>query len=129
MPTTDIKGAIDAANRRYEAAVAAQSASDVVALYTPDAVILPPDRAAVSGHDAIADMYTTIFGNGIAWIELTTDALRSVRDDVVVEQGRYRVGAVVNEPVDTGAYTVYWLQSGDDWLMFRDVIVTATVEC
>ncbi|MCH2135592.1 MAG: nuclear transport factor 2 family protein [Phycisphaerales bacterium] len=128
MPTSEIQAAVESANRRFEAAVAQQSVNDLVAIYEPNAVLLAPDFDPVVGRDAIADHFTVVFGNGICWIELTSDALRTVRDDVVVEQGRYRVGAGEDAQVDSGAYTVYWVCVGGEWLIHRDIIVTATVD-
>ena len=58
---------------RRRAAARVRAAADVVALYTEDAIVLPPGLAPVIGHEAIQDWFTTAFGLGITWIELMTD--------------------------------------------------------
>ena len=42
-----------AANEAYGKAVANQDVAAVVALYTPDAILLPPDSPVAQGSDAI----------------------------------------------------------------------------
>ena len=125
MPSPADKAAIDEANAAITTAVAAQDAGAVVVLYDDDAIVLPPGLGPVSGRDAIQDWFTTSFGMGIAWIELLTDALRSVSETTLVEQGRYRIGPEEGNAVDAGSYTVYWRQSDEGWKIIRDIIVSS----
>lgn len=125
MPAPADRAAIDEANAVIVAAVAAQDAGAVVAFYDDDAIVLPPGIEPISGREAIQDWFTTTFGMGIAWIELLTDALRSVSETMLVEQGRYRIGASEDDVVDAGSYTVYWRTSDDGWKICRDIIVSS----
>ena len=125
MPTPELTAAIAEANASLVEAVAAQNAGAVMALYTDDAIVIPPGDGPIVGRDAIQDWYTTAFGMGIAWLEVMTDALRGVNDTTLVEQGRYRIGAGPDEVVDAGSYTVYWVCCDGTWHIFRDVIMSA----
>ena len=128
MPSSADKVAIEAANVAIALAVAAQDAGAVVAFYDHDAIVLPPSLGPISGSDAIQDWYTTVFGMGIAWLETLTDALRSVSETMLVEQGRYRIGPSEDMAVDAGSYTVYWQRSDDNWKICREVLVSSTSE-
>ena len=125
MPSSADKSAIQEANVAFSAAFEAQDACAVLALYEDDAIVLPPDGGVLTGGDAIQDWYTTAFGMGIAWLELFTDALRSVSETMLVEQGRYRIGQSEDSVVDAGSYTVYWRQIDGNWKVSRHVIVSS----
>ena len=128
MPSSADRAAIDAANASIAIAVASQDAGAVVVFYDDDAIVLPPSSGPISGRDAIQDWYTTVFGMDIAWLETFTDALRSVSETMLVEQGRYRIGPSEDMAVDVGSYTVYWQRSDEDWKICREVLVSSTSE-
>ena len=124
MPSDAVRAAIDGANTAIAEAISRQSAMDVAAHYTEDAVVLPPGSSPVVGQDAISDWMATAFGLGMCWIETMQDQLRSAGDELCVEQGRYRIGAGPDAVSDTGVYTVYWRKCGDTWCVARDIIMS-----
>ena len=62
----------------FEAAVNRQDLDDLVALYTPDAVMVQPDGSLATGHDAIRRHFVEL---------LATDGQMAVRTLYAVEAG------------------------------------------
>ena len=58
-------------------------------------------------------------------MELKTERVHVVTDGSVVEIGRYRFGVSPQQIVDHGSYSVAWRRIDGQWLIDRDVIVSA----
>jgi ketosteroid isomerase-like protein len=85
------KDQIEAANEAYGKAVANQDVAAVVALYTPDAILLPPDSPVAQGADAIRAVLQGYVDAGAQSLALETTALDD-QGDMVVDVGRYTLG-------------------------------------
>lgn len=113
-------------NASFMDAVAAGDSKRLAELYTNDAVVVPPGvRVAARGHDEIQSLFQTNFERSLRWMELKTERVHVVTDGSVVEIGRYRFGVSPQQIVDHGSYSVAWRRIDGQWLIDRDVIVSA----
>ena len=67
----DAKKGIEAGNKAFSAAIAAGNAAGVAALYTDDAVAMPPNSEAVTGRPAIEKAFQGMIASGIKEVILT----------------------------------------------------------
>jgi uncharacterized protein (TIGR02246 family) len=75
MPETTMtpgRAEVDEANRRFMEAMERGDARSVAALYTEDAVVLPPDAAMVPGRSAIEEFWRGLMGAGARGVNLET---------------------------------------------------------
>ncbi len=120
----DAAAAIEEAAMAWEAAFNGGDGKGVAALYTDDAVLLPPGAERVDGQAAIAEFWQGAIDAGLTDADLDTVE--------VVEDGNlaYEVGTVTltaptsdggSAPV-SGKYIVVWQQADDGaWRLHRDI--------
>lgn len=127
-PATDtaaIETTIDETNNRFEAAIESNDPDAVAALYTDDAIVLPPGMPRVEGKEGIRAMFADWLSNDPeAMVTLTSDEV------VVAESGdiAYEVGTATGggtgpdgQPYDfTGKYLVTWENVDGQWLIAAD---------
>lgn len=115
---------IAAVNRLFEEAARKHDAARLASLYTPDAVVMPPDGPFVRGHDDIREMWAgAIKQLGLIDVKLDTRDLEVVGDtayetgeatlELEPERGR-RATAVVK-------FVVVWKRIGGEWRLHRDI--------
>src|SRR5918993_2814559 len=82
------RAAIDATNRRFEAAFnAGDPARAARETYTADARVLPPDMPMVRGREALEQFWVGVAtGLGVKQVQLSTNELQ-VHDDIAHEIG------------------------------------------
>jgi len=115
----DLREAIDAQNRAFEAAMGAGDADAVGALYAADAVVIPPGADRAIGRPAITAFWKGGIAGGIKDVELRTETLAS-DGDLAVETGE--VAIVDQEGHSTTArYVVVWKRTGGGWKLHRDI--------
>lgn len=115
--------AIEKGAEAWPAAFNAGDAAAVAALYSENAMLLPPDATQVQGRQAIQDMFQS-------WID---DGYKNIKFDLVeIEDSgdlAYEVGLFsVDYPVEgdqmataTGNYLVVWKREADGvWRLYRD---------
>lgn len=109
---------IEAAVGRYVEASNAGDAERLTALYTEDAVLLPPDHEPIEGREAIAEFWRQGTDSGL---ELTTLRL-DVDGDLGYLVGRYRLPPTDDEPADSGK-TIMCLRRQKDgsWRLTADI--------
>ncbi len=118
--TSDVRGAIRAANDTFQARFAARDASGVAALYTDQAWVMPPGGEVVKGTGAIRDFWQSVIDAGITAARLDSSDVEAF-GDTAVEVGTYRLFAGDNE-ADHGKYIVEWkMRAGGDWRLHRDI--------
>ncbi len=66
--------------KQYEDALNSNSLDGVVAVFTLDAVVLPPDAPAVSGHGAIREQYKAVTDPGTS-IDITLEIQELILSD------------------------------------------------
>lgn len=118
---SDAHTAIEAQNAKFIAAYNAGDAAGVAAVYTQDAVIMPPDGAAITGHDAVAAFWQSEFDSGSAGATLTTLEVVKIDDNNAVERAQFEVFNSAGASLSVGKYVVYWRKTGDGWLMHWDI--------
>lgn len=117
------KAAIDSAGRVF---VRHALANDFAALardyYSDDAMVLPPNASAVTGHGAIEAMFKTF--PPITAFELRTEEVEGIADLAYV-RGRYTM--TMSPPgapaiADSGKYLEIWRKQSDgSWKSVRDM--------
>ncbi len=110
---------IERSDLRFEQAVAAGDADAIAALYTENAVILPPDSPPITGRAAIREYMAGLVAAGIDGVDIET--VEVVRfDDMAVERANLTI-SVGGEVVEEGKSLVLWRLVGDEWLYVRDM--------
>jgi len=114
----DATEAITAASNAFDAAWTAGDADALGAMYTEDAVLMPPGSDAIAGRAAITEFFG---GVGGGWtLDLTTTEVFSV-EGAALEVGSYTVTDADGGHADHGNYMVAWSWSEDGWQMARDM--------
>jgi ketosteroid isomerase-like protein len=102
------KATIQSLNDKFAQAFNAGDAAAVAALYTDDAVILPPGAEMMKGKNAIQ-----AFWKGAA---------EQLGDGAVREIGTFTFRTKGAQPQDiTGKYVVVWEKVGSDWRLATDI--------
>ncbi len=115
------RAAIDAANRKFEAAFnAGDPARAARGVYTAEARVLPPDMPAVSGREAIAEFWTAAVAQmGATSVQLSTVALE-VHGDHAHEIGEAML--TLGEGQQAHAkFVVIWKQEAGEWRWDVDI--------
>jgi uncharacterized protein (TIGR02246 family) len=118
--TTDVSSGIEAGNRRFMSAVERGDAAALAALYSQQAILLPPHSDFVSGGDAIRQFWQQVLELGIKQVALETLEVQDY-GDTAHEVGRYTLRMGDGQPVDSGKYLVVWRREGGTWKLHRDV--------
>jgi len=121
--TDSARTAIAAQNARYVRYANANQVDSVLALYTPDAVLLPPDMPAAIGRDSMRARYAAIIAPG--GIVALTPANLTVNGPIAIERGNwtYVVPAQGKTPAMhlAGKYLVHWHNVDGQWLFAEDM--------
>ena len=119
-----VRSRIEETNAQFGAAVGRGDTVAVAALYTDDAVVLPPNAELVRGRQAIKGLFDGMMQQmGIPQLTLRTIQVDEI-GETANEVGEYTLkfqpaGA---EPVtDIGKYVVIWRRQGDDWKLHIDI--------
>lgn len=112
-------------NRKLEEMVSIGNAEGMAALYTEDAIVLPPDAEMARGRDAVQKMWGEVFeAMGLKSVKLETRDLQIAGD----EETAYEVGEVTLQMEQGGAsttarakYVVVWIKIDGAWRLHRDI--------
>jgi ketosteroid isomerase-like protein len=120
--TAAIEAMIRAHTTAWVEAYNAGDADKIVASYTPDAVLMPPEAPAAVGPDAmkqflVADMAASKAA-GVTFA-LDTDTI-GVSGDFAWHSGTFHVNGPAGTSVSTGKYLEVWHQDKGNWLIIRD---------
>ena len=115
---------IDAVNARFMATFNRGDAAGVGQYYATDAVLMPPNAAAVHGRKAISSAWADFGKMGGTSLKLHTTEL-DAHGDVATEVGTYSLdikpakGAVTH---DHGKFIVIWKRDPKaGWQLYRDI--------
>ncbi len=122
MPDPDVaaRDGILETNQRFIASFAAQNAADLVALYTDDAQLFPPNSDVIEGADNISAFWQGAFDSGLGGVSLDTIEVDN-EGDTAIESGRYRMTTLDGQVADQGKYLVVWKRLDDHWYIHRDI--------
>ena len=120
-----VRNRIEETNAQFSAAASRGDTAAVAALYTDDAVVLPPNAPMVRGRQAIKGFFDALTEQmGVPQLTLETIQVDEV-GDTACEVGAYsmRLQPPGGEPVsDGGKYVVVWKrQSDDSWKLAVDI--------
>lgn len=122
----DVRPAIEAANKKFEAAVARGDGPGTAALYTATGQLLPAQSDFVSGTPAIGQFWQTVFNSGIKGASLTTVEVEG-HGNTAHEVGKYELRGADGKVLDHGKYVVIWKKEGPFWKLHRDIWTTSVV--
>jgi ketosteroid isomerase-like protein len=109
---------ITSRSEMWEASLNAKDVDGIVALYTSDARLLPPNAEMTTGKDAVRAAFGAMIDAGLSG-ELTSVEAK-VSGDIGYNVGRYTLMAG-EDVVDTGKYMEIWHRGDDgEWYMAND---------
>jgi uncharacterized protein (TIGR02246 family) len=117
------QAAIEAQYAKFSAAVAAGKADAVAALYTKDAILMPPAAPPMVGRGAIEKTFEALMGMGIAGVAFDVQEVELL-GDTATEVGGYTLTAKGGQIADQGKYVVIWKREGATWYLHRDIFNT-----
>jgi uncharacterized protein (TIGR02246 family) len=116
----DAKKGVDAGNKAWAAAIAAGNAAAVAALYTDDALVMPPNGEAVTGRPAIEKAFQGMIASGVKQATLTAKEVEA-HGDTATEVGAYSIKDAAGKEIDRGKYIVVWKRVQGQWKLHRDI--------
>ena len=119
-PEAQVSEAISKTNRRFEKAMSDASPEDVLAVYTSNGSIMPPNSPIITGGEQIKAFWKGGMEMGIANAELTTVELDD-HGDTVNEVGKFKLSAKDGSTIDTGKFIVIWKKENGEWLWHHDI--------
>ena len=120
----DVRPAIEAANKKFEAAASRGDGPGTAALYTAAAQLLPAQSQAVSGTQAIGQFWQAAYDAGIKAVSLTTEEAEG-HGNTAHEVGKYELRGADGKVLDHGKYVVIWKKEGASWKLHRDIWTTS----
>ena len=123
MDLEQIRQTLSEKNAKFREAFRQEDAGAVAALYTEDAVLLPPNSDTLRGREVIKAFWSAVMQMGVKDVLLTTVDLMGMVE-FVCEIGKYKLtiqpeGQDVME--DFGKYLVIWKQAEGDWKLHIDI--------
>lgn len=119
-PADDARTAIEAANKKWEAAASRGDGAGVAALYTSDAQLLPPQSDSVKGTQAIGKFWQAVFDSGVKAVSLTTVEVDAC-GDTANEVGKVELRDAAGKVLDSAKYVVVWKNDNGTWKLHRDI--------
>jgi ketosteroid isomerase-like protein len=120
MDIGSVRKAVEEGNRQFGAAVERKSYTDMAALYTDDAKVLPPDAPTVTGKKAIENFWREA-ATALGLVGATLKTL----DLEVAGDTAYEVGVAqlkTGKGPATVKYVVIWRRGEDGkWRLHRDI--------
>ena len=124
MDLSQIRQTIGEGNTKFGEAFLQGNAGAVAALYTDDAILLPPNHDILKGKQGIESFWSAAMKMGVKEVVLSTVDLVEM-GDFVCEIGKYQLtiqpeGKEAFE--DQGKYLVIWKQTVEgDWRLHIDI--------
>ena len=116
----EIQEAIARANEITTATFKRRNAAEVAALYTEDAMLLPPNSDIVTGREAIHEFWQGALDMGVEEIKLQTVDVDG-HGDTAIEVGEYVLMGAEGESLDRGKYLVTWKLINGQWKLHWDM--------
>ena len=120
----DESGRIRAGTTSWMQSFNSGNAGGVVALYSDDAVLMPPDKPSARGVVAIKEAITKEIAGakkgGVTFAIGTNDEV-NVIGDMAWHSGGYFVMDKANKPVEAGKFLEAWEKKNGKWRIVRDI--------
>ncbi|HYX42380.1 MAG TPA: SgcJ/EcaC family oxidoreductase [Pyrinomonadaceae bacterium] len=120
----ETRTAITANNELFVRALEQGDVAAIVALYTSDACLLPPNQPMLNGTEAIRNFWQGMLLLNIKQPRLETVEVAEQRDDLACEIGRYSFTVPLPDGqsvTDIGKYLVVWKREGGAWRLHIDI--------
>jgi uncharacterized protein (TIGR02246 family) len=114
----DLRAQIEKVDKAWEKANNAGDAAALTALYTKDAVVMPPGADPVSGTKAIQAMFTADVAQG-AQMALTQKGVTGF-GDYALETGSFVATSKDGKHLDHGSFMTFLKKEGGGWKIYRD---------
>jgi uncharacterized protein (TIGR02246 family) len=114
----DLRAQIEKVDRAWEKANNAGDAAALTALYTKDAVIMPPGADPVSGTKAIQAMFTADVAQGAQMALKQKDVTGF--GDYALETGSFVATSKDGKHLDHGSFMTFLKKEGGSWKIYRD---------
>jgi uncharacterized protein (TIGR02246 family) len=114
----DLRAQIEKVDKAWEKANNAGDAAALTALYTKDAVVMPPGADPVSGTKAIQAMFTADVAQG-AQMALTQKDVTGF-GDYALETGSFVATSKDGKHLDHGSFMTFLKKEGRSWKIYRD---------
>jgi len=114
---------MQAGTRAWTAAYNAGRVEPILALYGPDAVVMPPDAPLAAGADAIRAWATAdVAAAQAAHLRiLPTEGAAGVAGDLGWNSGVFKIVDASGSTVGTGKFVEVWRRDHGQWRMIRDI--------
>ena len=115
------KATIQSLNDKFAQAFNAGDAAGVAALYTEEAVILPPGAEMMKGRSAIQSFWKSA-AEGVSDLKLVATDVKPLGTDAARGIGSFTLktkGQQAQEVV--GKYVVIWQKVGNEWKLATDI--------
>jgi ketosteroid isomerase-like protein len=103
--------------QEYKTAFNSKEAKEVLAFYTDESILMPPNAPTVRGKDSIQTFYSELYGQGATDLEMETKDIRG-QGTLSYETGSY---TLIRRPPsggatrDRGKYVFIWRNNGNGW--------------
>ena len=114
------EAAIAEITEAWDAGWNAGDGAAIAALYTEDAMLMPPGGDAVSGGEAIAAFWQGAVESG-SQSQLTMGTVEEFGDTAIEVNGSWVSTAADGTHLDHGKYTVVWKKVDGTWKLHRDM--------
>lgn len=124
MQSSTLRETISATNARLAAALMNGDFAAAAALYTADALLIPPDSAPLTGHAAIQGFWrAAVAALGLTAARLDTLDLEPSDDGAMAtEVGMATLAVAGGSQTALVNYVVVWKKGGDGvWRLHRDI--------
>ena len=111
---------IAAVNASFSRALAAGDGAAAGALYTEDAIMLPPGGEMIKGWQRISDYWQQAVEDGLRNLEATAYEVIA-GDSHATEVGRYRIYDGEGVVTENGKYMIVWIQRNGRWMLHRTI--------
>ena len=107
-------------NRQFVQGAGSGNVEAMAAVYTEDAMILPPGTPTIQGRAAVQEFWAgAAAALGATAVDLSTQVLE-VQDDTAREIGHFTIHGTEGV-LDQGKYVVIWKNTDDGWRWHWDI--------
>ena len=118
--STEVRGAIAAANENFMAALKRGDAAGMAALYTENGQVMPPNGDFVTGKQAVQMFWQALMDMGIKEAKLEIIEVEG-HGDTAIEVSTFTLQGEGAQVLDKGKYIVIWKQEEGRWKLHRDI--------